>query len=427
MAQPLDALVADEIRTGKGKGFMTCLSTTALLFRLLLPASALADDRRPAPAAPAVPSEEDSCTSPRVCFDMADELTNQGDYAKAVQFLERSYILTPNETLSDKLSRAILLYNIGSLYARGGDPNRATVYLQQYYDLPNFDALEQHAKKKKKEFVGKNDIREYIAALEFYVQGRELHAKGQFAEAIKSYQHALDAKILQGPQDVRSQLYKDIAVSHERAGEWSNAVDYYKRYLQITRKGAPDWNEIFQRVTRLEDLLGIQQPDAVPVEPAPEPVVPAASPLLQPDTPPDIVPPAPPVPQGQPPRFRHLSWMLAAGGAAGALGITGVVFNYRVRQKFDDALNGCGQTDEGCSDQAISNLRNDIHGDELVRDISYGVALAAAATSLGLLTWDIIHAFRKPARGAQPRPSAPDSPKGYYGITPSSIGVGVRY
>ncbi len=279
----------------------------------------------------------DQCQTSRECFEEGRRLINQKDYTGGARLLERSLDINV-----DQFEQGILMYNIGSIYERAGDPDRAIPYFRSYL-RQDIEALEIESRRRKKSLTipDAQSVQQWIRGLEIYAAGKKAHTEGRFLEAVVSYSQAIQTEV---SNDARLALQRDIALSYEMAGQLELAAKNYDGYLQVAGEASPDYAEIQGRVARVRERIA-SPPPPIRVEITPTPV---------------IVPPTQQsTPNTEPSYLQRHPWSTIAGGVAVGLLGASAAFHFKAEGKLGTLERTCGNTRAGCSREEIDALAGD--------------------------------------------------------------------
>ncbi len=343
MGETLDSLLKGIASIGK----MGIAATLTTMF--LLPTASRAQEPTTEPAS--------ECQTSRECFDEGVKLCDLRKYTDAGRSFERALDIEV-----DQFRKGILEYNIGNVYERAGDPDRAIVYFQ-FYLREDIDALAILAKQRNKNFVPptSGSVRQWVKGLEIYSAGKKAHSKGNYLEAVELYSQAIQTEI---SDTARLSLRRDIAISYEMAAQADLAIKNYDSYLQAAGETAADYIEIKQRVATLRQKLTSPK-EAVPTE-IPSPAV--------------VVPPIPTVvPAVEEPSFwaQHRVSAILAGTSLASL-VAGGGMRYAADAQLDDLKKSCAGTREGCSDGDIDSVATKYTASRWLFGIGIGLAVSAA-------------------------------------------------
>jgi hypothetical protein len=200
-------------------------------------------------------------------------------------------------------------------------------------------------------------------AQELVKQGAAQYQEGDYARAAATLQQAYALK-------PAPRLLFNIARALEKAGNSSDSLTYYERYLESGETES-------DLVRKSQDAVDRLRPSVSEPTPAPPPPAPVSSPP-PPPSPSHVTSKPPPQPRdGLPDEepSHTLSWVLIGGGAAVAAAGVGVGI----------WANATASEEKGSTDPAVKpGLRDAAYARATIADVMMGVGVAAAATGVVL-------------------------------------------
>ncbi|MEX0684597.1 MAG: tetratricopeptide repeat protein [Balneolales bacterium] len=183
-------------------------------------------------------------------------LRDKGEYEPAISILEDASILAVDAT--DAILKAGIYNELGSIYRRKGDTNRALEYHTDAFEL--IKETDKPTLAKTLVYLGINHdlIGNYDEALRFHLQALGIHEElkdlrgmatgmtnmgiihqqiGQYDEAMNLYERSLIIWEELGSKDALATTRNNMGVVQEMLGEYEMALMYYK-------KAYDSWNDL---------------------------------------------------------------------------------------------------------------------------------------------------------------------------------------
>ena len=295
------------------------------------------------------------CVEAKACYETANLKFNGGEFKESASFFLRTYDLAFGME-----SRLELLRNAAIAFEHAGDPSNALRFYREYVKR----------KTKKGDRKGIIQITSRYDALLLYAKGIDSLEKKDYNSALESL--TATESLLRSDNPPVS-LCGDIARAYEAAEQKDPALARYRSCLnQVVRLG-----KYFVVKDKLETkVLELSLPKAES-----ESLVPSyslAEIQLKPTS--EEIPRIDPLPPREPSFLSQHTWSMIAGGVGVAAFSAGAGLNYLGNSKFEELVNGCGQTQAGCSQRDVDSLKTYFTG----RNVSYvaGGILAAAGVAL---------------------------------------------
>ncbi|CAF1387658.1 unnamed protein product [Adineta ricciae] len=150
---------------------------------------------------------------------------NQGDYAKAVSFFEKSLQIQERIYPRNDLNLASTYNNIGSVY-------------DQLHEYPKALAFQEKALAIRERLLPANhpDL-----ATSFDNIGRVYSKMGEYAKALTFYEKDLDISQQSLPSNHPdlATSYNNVALVHNRMGDHTKALSFYEKALEISQQSLP--------------------------------------------------------------------------------------------------------------------------------------------------------------------------------------------
>jgi tetratricopeptide (TPR) repeat protein len=200
------------------------------------------------PDQPAQPTDPAKLERARVLFAQGQAAYRDGRLKQALEHLEQAYELAPSPEIEFDLAR---------IYERVGEPAAAIHHFRAYLRqaklqdaerqqlearIATLQALQARQRAQLQEAQPSSEALTTEARV-FYERGKKLFGKGRYEGALVAFSAAKRFAAL-------PELTYDLAVTSERLGRTSDAVDYYRAYLREAT-GAPDRDAVQARIDAL--------------------------------------------------------------------------------------------------------------------------------------------------------------------------------
>lgn len=273
-----------------------------------------------------------ACQNSKDCYSRGKEEFEQGQYERAEAFFRRA-----NSLASPGKSKAIMLYNMGSICLIGSKVEKAQEYFQLYLD----ENIEQ-VQTEMPAAPSRAEINSVLIGIGLYQEGMNFFVQDKFAESIVMYtraQHYFE----QHPElalstMVATSLHLPLGKAYDKGRKFAEAHREYQLYVD-TAPVSPETLLIKQRIVELEQLLEPKKEEkVVPVKPN------------------TVIPP--PIVVSPPPKsfFQQHRWSLLTAGGAAALGVGALVNHLSANAAYQDLRHRC-EKNNTCSPSDADGIK----------------------------------------------------------------------
>jgi tetratricopeptide (TPR) repeat protein len=198
---------------------------------------------------PVVHARRDPVDEARAHFERGHAAYREGRLKDALLELQRAYALAPS---------AELAYDLGRVCERLGEADLAIAYFSTYRDEPGLPPAERAGVEQRIDALRALHARQRSPLLQpppssaalnaearaFFMRGIKLFGQGHYAAALAAFEAAHG-------NAAPPELAYDMALTAERLGRLSDAIDYYREYLR-NAVAAPDAARVQAHIEALE-------------------------------------------------------------------------------------------------------------------------------------------------------------------------------